>query len=166
MESVDGFGGVLPTLDLTIWVRQADNRTMYRFYSKPMSSNSVLQADDNPKWKPLHEGATFNSTGKKHKKILAKSNWFKRSGNNQDDELATKRVRTNPEETIILGRETSLPSILEKETSSIQEGELSHTSILQEDQTGGGIISNEGQGNDTIANVSNKSYIQKSQRAN
>ena len=42
MESVDDYGGRLPTLDLTIWVRE-DNKTMYLFYEKPMASNMVIQ---------------------------------------------------------------------------------------------------------------------------
>ena len=42
MESVDDFHGVLPTLDLSIWVRD-DNKTMYKFFQKPMASNMVLQ---------------------------------------------------------------------------------------------------------------------------
>ena len=43
METATDFGGVLPTLDLSIWVRE-DNKTMYMFYSKPMASNMVLQS--------------------------------------------------------------------------------------------------------------------------
>ena len=43
MESVKDFEGVLPTLDLIIWVRAADNKTMYSFFEKPMASNIVVQ---------------------------------------------------------------------------------------------------------------------------
>ena len=43
MESILDFDGVLPTLDLTIWTREEDNKTMFLFYTKPMSSNTVLQ---------------------------------------------------------------------------------------------------------------------------
>ena len=43
METATDFGGVLPTLDLSKWVRH-DNKTMYMFYSKPMASNMVLQS--------------------------------------------------------------------------------------------------------------------------
>ena len=43
METATDFGGVLPTLDLSIWVRE-DNKTMYMFYSKPMASNMILQS--------------------------------------------------------------------------------------------------------------------------
>ena len=42
METADDFNGVLPTLDLELWVRE-DNKTMYSFYEKPMSSNMVIQ---------------------------------------------------------------------------------------------------------------------------
>ena len=43
MESQDDFGdGTLPTLDLRVWVRE-DNKVMYSFYEKPMSSNQVIQ---------------------------------------------------------------------------------------------------------------------------
>ena len=42
MESADDFDGTLPTLDLGIWVRE-DNKTMYSFFEKPMSSNQVIQ---------------------------------------------------------------------------------------------------------------------------
>ena len=45
MESCLDFEGVLPTLDLIIWVRVEDNKTMYSFYSKPMASSKVLQRD-------------------------------------------------------------------------------------------------------------------------
>jgi hypothetical protein len=43
IESILDFDGVLPTLDLTIWTREEDNKTMFLFYTKPMSSNTVLQ---------------------------------------------------------------------------------------------------------------------------
>ena len=42
MESVDDFGGMLPTLDLNIWVRE-DNMVVYIFYEKPMASSMVVQ---------------------------------------------------------------------------------------------------------------------------
>ena len=57
----------------------------------------------NPKWNPLHEGAKSNVTGRRHKKIMSKSNWFKRSGSNQEEEPARKRGRPqtpNPEEEV------------------------------------------------------------------
>ena len=44
METEDDFAGkVLPTLDLDIWVNEA-NKIMYRFFEKPMASNMVLHA--------------------------------------------------------------------------------------------------------------------------
>ena len=44
MESGRDFeGGVLPTLDLVLWVRPEDNKTLYSFYEKPMASNMVIQ---------------------------------------------------------------------------------------------------------------------------
>ena len=43
MESILDFEGVLPSLDLAIWTREEDNKTMFLFYSKPMRSNTVLQ---------------------------------------------------------------------------------------------------------------------------
>ena len=159
MESVDDFGGMLPTLDLNIWVRE-DNLVVYVFYQKPMANSMVIQkraampenmrvatlnqevirrmlntserleirhrlevVDNyalklvnsgydleyarkvimggltgyerklalsldrtNPKWKPLHQGAKFNSTGRKIKKTLAKTNWFKKRKAMEDDE--------------------------------------------------------------------------------
>ena len=42
MESIIDFDGVLPTLDLSLWVDE-DNRTMFMFFSKPMASNMCLQ---------------------------------------------------------------------------------------------------------------------------
>ena len=49
MESIIDFNGVLPMLDLAIWTREEDNKTVFQFYSKPMSSNTVLQlASDMP----------------------------------------------------------------------------------------------------------------------
>ena len=42
MESVDDYNGVLPTLDLSLWVRW-ENKTMFKFYQKPMASNMVMQ---------------------------------------------------------------------------------------------------------------------------
>ena len=43
METEVDFNGVLPTMDLSIWVRE-DNKTMYMFFSKPMASIMVLQS--------------------------------------------------------------------------------------------------------------------------
>ena len=42
MESVDDFGGMLPTLDMNIWIRE-DNMIVYIFYQKPMASSMVIQ---------------------------------------------------------------------------------------------------------------------------
>ena len=59
MESCLDFDGVLPTLDLIIWVRKEDNKTLYSFYSKPMASSKVLQSDgampENMKVTPLNQ---------------------------------------------------------------------------------------------------------------
>ena len=41
MENEGMFGGVLPTLDLVLWVDER-NRTIYSFYEKPMVSPMVL----------------------------------------------------------------------------------------------------------------------------
>ena len=35
----------LPTLDLIIWVRKEDNKTMYSFYLKPIASSKIIQND-------------------------------------------------------------------------------------------------------------------------
>ena len=35
METEDMFGGVLPSLDLAIWVRE-DNKVLFQYYEKPM----------------------------------------------------------------------------------------------------------------------------------
>ena len=43
MESAVDFGGCLPSLDLTLWVREEDNHTLYAFYEKPMASNMMIQ---------------------------------------------------------------------------------------------------------------------------
>ena len=42
MESVDDFEGKLPTLDLSIWIRE-DNIILYIFFQKPMASSMVIQ---------------------------------------------------------------------------------------------------------------------------
>ena len=154
------FGGVLPSLDLNIWVREEDNRTMYTFYEKPMASDMTIQREaampenmkisslnqemvrrmvntselvpmktrlaifdkygqkltdsgfglkqvrtiivggltryerrlalsldvNNPKWRPLHEGANFNAGSRRTKKMLAKNNWFKKKKDDEDRE--------------------------------------------------------------------------------
>jgi hypothetical protein len=159
MESVKDFEGVLPTLDLIIWVRAEDNKTMYSFYQKPMASNMVIQkvstmpenmrmstlnqemtrrmmntnemvpmeqritvVDDygqkltdsgygieqirrvvvggltgydralhlckdttNSRWRPLHKSACFNATKRRNKKLMAKSNWFKRKADDDSE---------------------------------------------------------------------------------
>ena len=54
METEVDFGGVLSTLDLTIWVRD-DNKTMYIFYSKPMASKSRSAMPDNMKIVTLNQ---------------------------------------------------------------------------------------------------------------
>ena len=41
MEHEGMFGGVLPTLDLILWVN-GQNKTVYSFFEKPMASNMVL----------------------------------------------------------------------------------------------------------------------------
>ena len=153
METVMDFEGVLPSLDLNIWVREEDNKTMYTFFEKPMASDMVIQREaampenmkisslnqemvrrmvntselvpmktrldivdrfgqkltdsgfglkhvrgiivggltryerrlalsldkDNPKWRPLHEGASFNAGPRRIKKMLSKNNWFKKN---------------------------------------------------------------------------------------
>ena len=61
MESVDDFNGVLPTLDLSLWVRW-DNKTMFNALS------------------------CFNATARRHQKLLAKGNWFKKRKSPEDDE--------------------------------------------------------------------------------
>ena len=43
MESKIDFGGTLPSLDLSLWVREEDNMTLYEFYEKPMVTNMVIQ---------------------------------------------------------------------------------------------------------------------------
>ena len=171
MESVEDFGGKLPTLDLNIWVDE-NNIVMYIFYQKPMSSSMVIQrrsampenmrmstlnqevirrmlntserldmtwrnriVDDyaqklrnsgydleytrkvimggltgyerklalskdrsNPKWKPLHQDAKFNTTGRKRKKMLAKKNWFKKRKeiDEHPDEVRSPAKRPRP----------------------------------------------------------------------
>jgi hypothetical protein len=42
METVDDFGGSLPTLDLRLWVTRL-NITLYMFFEKPMASSLVIQ---------------------------------------------------------------------------------------------------------------------------
>ena len=42
MECVDDFGGKMPTLDLSIWVRE-DNKVVYIFFENPMASSMVIQ---------------------------------------------------------------------------------------------------------------------------
>ena len=40
----------------------------------------------NPRWKPLHVPASFNATARRHQKLLAKGNWFKKRKSPEDDE--------------------------------------------------------------------------------
>ena len=40
---------------------------------------------NNPKWKPLHQGAKYNTTGRRTKKMLAKTNWFKKRKAEDED---------------------------------------------------------------------------------
>ena len=44
METIDDFGGILPTLDLKLWLTES-NITLYAFYEKPMASSLVIQRD-------------------------------------------------------------------------------------------------------------------------
>ena len=46
MESCLDFNGVFPTLDLIIWVRMEDNKTMNSFYSKPMANSKELNIEE------------------------------------------------------------------------------------------------------------------------
>ena len=40
----------------------------------------------NPRWKPLHVPASFYATARRHQKLLAKGNWFKKRKSPEDDE--------------------------------------------------------------------------------
>ena len=40
---------------------------------------------DNPRWKPLHQEDDYNISGRNKKKILAKTSWFKRKRDDEDD---------------------------------------------------------------------------------
>ena len=160
MESEVDFGGVLPSLDLNLWIRKEDNRTLYAFYEKPMATNMMIQKKsampENMRmsslnqemyrrmtntselvtleqrleivdqygqkltnsgygleqirramvgglvryerrllqslskpgvgWRPLHEGAKYNASNRRIKKMLAKSNWFKRKRDKGQDQ--------------------------------------------------------------------------------
>ena len=39
----------------------------------------------NPKWRPLHQGDDYNVSGRHKKKILAKTSWFKRKRDEEDE---------------------------------------------------------------------------------
>jgi hypothetical protein len=59
MESVTDFGGVLPTLDLIIWVRPTDNKTMYSFYEKPnLVIQKVIAMPENMRMSTLNQEMT------------------------------------------------------------------------------------------------------------
>ena len=152
MESEIDFGGTLPSLDLTLWVRDVDNKTLYAFYEKPMVTNMMIQRRSampenmlmstlnmemyrrmtntsemvnmekrldivdrygqkltnsgfglgqarkaivgglvryerrlaqcldrsSERWRPLHEDAKYNACGRRLKKLVAKTAWFKK----------------------------------------------------------------------------------------
>jgi hypothetical protein len=40
----------------------------------------------NPRWKPLHVPTSFNATARRHQKLLAKGNWFKKRKSSEDEE--------------------------------------------------------------------------------
>ena len=124
----------------------------------------------NPKWKPLPEGANCNATGRRHKKIVSKSNWFKRSGSSQEEEPASKRVRPqNPNQNDGFSGhqngEVYLSSIREEEEVPLPSIRLDHSSIHQEHRPEDELRLDMGQGIEFNTNFSNKSYIQKSHRA-
>ena len=48
----------------------------------------------NCKWRPLHEGARFNATGRRNKKLLAKNNWYKRKARDVIITSPKKRQRS------------------------------------------------------------------------
>ena len=41
----------------------------------------------NPKWQPLHPPASYNIQGRRRKKILEKSNWFKKTSSLEEEEI-------------------------------------------------------------------------------
>ena len=49
-----------------------------------------------PKWKPLHPGAKFDQSGRRKRKMMAKTNWFSKK---KDDpmESPSKKRKPNPE---------------------------------------------------------------------
>ena len=55
---------------------------------------------ENPKWRPLHEGAGYNAKARRTKKMTAKTNWFKRSRDNDEADgvsPAKKRKKDHPQ---------------------------------------------------------------------
>ena len=49
----------------------------------------------NLKWRPLHEGAKFNATGRRNKKLMARNNWYKRKA--EDSSLTSPDKRRKSE---------------------------------------------------------------------
>ena len=102
---------------------------------------NVSRDYSNPKWKPLHEGANFNATGRRHKKIVSKSNWFKRRGSSKEEEPARTRVKPqtpNSNEEVSIHQEREVPLIFiweeDEELSSNQGREVPLISIREEEE--------------------------------
>ena len=56
---------------------------------------------ENPKWRPLHEGAGYNAKARRIKKMTAKTSWFKRSRDKEEEEggSPSKRRKREPNQT-------------------------------------------------------------------
>ena len=50
----------------------------------------------NVKWRLLHEGAKFNATGRRNKKLMARNNWYKRKA--EDSIVTSPKKRRKSEE--------------------------------------------------------------------
>ena len=55
----------------------------------------------NCKWRPLHEGARFNATGRRNKKLLAKNNWYKRKAEDASITSTKKRHRSGVDPEVV-----------------------------------------------------------------
>ena len=74
----------------------------------------------NLKWRPLHEGAKFNATGRRNKKLMARNNWYKRKA---DDSIVTspkKRRKSEVEQEV--GTEVG-PMVSNETNVGIVEGQ-------------------------------------------
>ena len=59
----------------------------------------LVQSRQNPEggWRPLHEGAKYNARNRRVKKMLAKTNWYKRKRDQGQDQKDSRRISVEEE---------------------------------------------------------------------